>query len=92
MAPAPRLDVARWTAKAALPEPRSRLALTTDGQKLYAIGGEIAGKVTGQVVIYDPRNNGWLPGASKPTPVANVMAVYSAIASTSQAVRRRPAA
>ena len=68
--------MARWTAKASLPEPRSRLALTTDGRKLYAIGGEIDGKVTGQVVMYDPRNNGWLPGASKPTAVANVAAAY----------------
>ena len=76
IAAAPRLDVARWTTKAPLPEPRSRLALTTDGTKLYAIGGEIDGKVTDQVVIYDPRNNGWLPGSSKPTAVANVMAAY----------------
>ena len=42
VAPAPRSDVARWTAQAALPEGRSRLALASDGKKLYAIGGETA--------------------------------------------------
>lgn len=76
VAPAPRLDVARWTAKASLPESRSRLALVADGQKLYAIGGETADGVTGQVDIYDVRNNGWLPGSRKPTPVSNVAAAY----------------
>ncbi len=34
-APAPRSDVARWTALAALAEGRSRLALASDGKKLY---------------------------------------------------------
>jgi DNA-binding CsgD family transcriptional regulator len=76
VAPAARLDVARWTAKASLPESRSRLALVADGQKLYAIGGETADGVTDEVVIYDPRNNGWLPGSRKPTPVSNVAAAY----------------
>ncbi len=76
VAPAARLDVARWTAKASLPESRSRLALVADGQKLYAIGGETADGVTGEVVIYDPRNNDWVPGSRKPTPVSNVAAAY----------------
>jgi len=72
----PRLDVARWTSKAALPQPRSRLAVASDGKKLYAIGGEIDGKVTDEVTIYDANNNGWLSGARKPTPVSNVSAAY----------------
>ena len=46
VAPAPRSDVARWTAQAALPEGRSRLALASDGKKLYAMGGETATGVT----------------------------------------------
>ncbi len=75
-AAAPRLAVARWTANAALPAARSRLALAADAQKLYAIGGETAAGVTGAVAIYDPANNGWLPGPSKPTPVSNIAAVY----------------
>ena len=76
VAPAPRSDVARWTAQAALPEGRSRLALVSDGKKLYAIGGEIAAGVTDQVTIYDPRSNGWLPGPRKPTAVSNAAAVF----------------
>ena len=62
--------------QAALPEGRSRLALASDGKKLYAIGGETAAGVTDQVTIYDPRSNGWLPGARKPTAVSNAAAVF----------------
>jgi DNA-binding CsgD family transcriptional regulator len=76
VAPAPRSDVARWTAQAALPEGRSRLALASDGKKLYAIGGETAAGVTDQLTIYDPRSNGWLPGPRKPTAVSNAAAVF----------------
>lgn len=76
VAPAPRSDVARWTAQAALPEGRSRLAVASDGKKLYAIGGETAVGITDGVTIYDPLSNGWLSGPRKPTAVANVAAVY----------------
>ena len=76
VAPAPRSDVARWTAQAALPEGRSRLALVSDGKRLYAMGGETAAGVTDQVTVYDPSSNGWLPGARKPTAVSNIAAVY----------------
>lgn len=75
-AAAPRPDVARWTANAALPEARSRLALAADAEKLYVIGGEAASGVTGAVAIYDPVSNGWLPGPDKPTPVSNIAAIY----------------
>jgi DNA-binding CsgD family transcriptional regulator len=74
--PPPRSDVTRWTAQAALPEGRSRLALASDGQKLYAMGGETAAGVTDQMTIYDPQSNGWLAGTRKPTAVSNVAAVY----------------
>ena len=76
VAPAPRSDVARWTAQAALPAGRSRLALVSDGKKLYAVGGETATGVTEAMTIYDPRSNGWLPGPSKPTAVSNAAAVF----------------
>ena len=76
VAPAPRSDVARWTTQAALPEGRSRLALVSDGKRLYAMGGETAAGVTDQVTVYDPSSNGWLPGARKPTAVSNMAAVY----------------
>ena len=75
VAPAPRSDVARWTTQAALPEGRSRLALVSDGRKLYAVGGETAAGVTDSMTIYDPQSNGWLPGPRKPTAVSNVAAV-----------------
>ena len=75
-APAPRSDVARWTALAALAEGRSRLALASDGKKLYAVGGETVSGVTDQVTVYDPQSNGWLAGERKPTAVSNVAAVY----------------
>jgi len=76
VAPAPRSDVARWTAQAALPEGRSRLAWVSDGKKLYAIGGETTAGVTDGVTVYDPLSNGWLAGPRKPTAVSNVAAVY----------------
>lgn len=68
---APLAEVAPWMSGALLPVPRSRLALTTDGQRIYAIGGETADGVTGRVDVYDPQTNGWLPGARKLTPVSN---------------------
>jgi N-acetylneuraminic acid mutarotase len=75
-APAARPKVTRWLSRAPLPEPRNRLALASDGARLYAIGGETASGVTDQVAIYDPRSNGWTAGASKPTAVANAAAVW----------------
>jgi DNA-binding CsgD family transcriptional regulator len=76
MAPASRPKVSRWIGRAPLPEPTDRLALATDGSKLYTIGGETAGGVTDRVAIYDPRSNGWAAGAPKPTPVANANAIW----------------
>ena len=75
-APVPRSDVARWTAQAALPTGRSRLALVPDGKKLYAVGGETALGVTDGLTFYDPQSNGWLPGPRKPTAVSNVAAIF----------------
>ncbi len=71
----PRPAVPRWTAGASLPVPRSRLALAADDRRIYAIGGETANGVTGQVDIYDPQTNSWRAGARKLTPVSNVAAV-----------------
>lgn len=73
--PALRPDVARWAGLAALPQARSRLAVVADDVRIYAIGGENATGVTGEVAIYDPSSNGWLSGPTKPTPVSNVAAV-----------------
>jgi DNA-binding CsgD family transcriptional regulator/N-acetylneuraminic acid mutarotase len=67
-----RTDIRRWTARASLPQARSRLALVAADNRLYAIGGESADGITGQVTVYDATSNGWLPAADKPTPVSNV--------------------
>ena len=76
MAPAPRpAQVARWTPRASLPEPRSRLALVADATKLYAIGGETADGISGQVAVYDPQAE-WSAGPIKPVAVANIAAAF----------------
>lgn len=76
VAPPPRAAVSRWLARSPLPTPRSRLAIAADGSRLYTIGGETAAGVSDEVVIYDPRSNGWQPGAAKPTATANAAAVW----------------
>jgi DNA-binding CsgD family transcriptional regulator len=73
--PVLRSDVPRWASLAALPLARSRLAVVVDDSHIYAIGGETAAGVTGEVEFYDPASNGWLGGPAKPTPVSNVAAV-----------------
>ena len=69
-----RVDVARWSSLAPLPQPRSRLALTAVDDLLVAIGGEGPNGVVDAVDVYDPETNGWLPRSAKPLPVANVQA------------------
>lgn len=69
-----RVAVSRWTSLAPLPEPRSRLALAAIDDQLAAIGGEGPEGVSSAVFLYDTAANGWLPGSSKPTAVANVQA------------------
>ncbi len=72
----PRAPVSRWVARASLPEGRSRMAVATDGSRLYVIAGETATGITDQVSIYDLRSNSWQTGAVKPTAVANIAAVW----------------
>ncbi len=67
-----RTQLPRWSGGAALPSPRSRLALIAGPQRLYAIGGETAAGVTGQVSVYDLTENRWQTAAEKPTAVSNV--------------------
>lgn len=74
--PPGRITAQRWSAGAPLPAARSRMALGSDGRRLYAIGGETAEGVTGDVTVYDPTTNGWLPAAQKPTPVSNANAAF----------------
>jgi hypothetical protein len=74
--PAARPQVSRWIARAPLPEARSRVALATDGTRLYLIGGETSSGITGQTLTYEPRSNSWQSAATKPTAVANAVAVW----------------
>jgi Kelch motif len=67
-----RTQLPRWSGGAALPLPRSRLALVAGLQRLYAIAGETSEGVTGQVSVYDLTENRWQTAAEKPTPVSNV--------------------
>ena len=71
-----RVATQRWSAGAPLPQQRSRLALASDGTRLYAIGGETPDGVTGNLTVYDPNTNGWLPLTDKPMPVANIAASF----------------
>ncbi|MCC7353159.1 MAG: hypothetical protein IT330_05315, partial [Anaerolineae bacterium] len=71
-APPQPLAASGWTQRAALPSPRSRLALAAVGNKIYAVAGETAEGPTGAVDAYDLPSNGWLPATPKPLAVANV--------------------
>jgi DNA-binding CsgD family transcriptional regulator len=73
-APLPRPAVSRWVARAPLSVPRTRLAIAQVAGKIYAIGGESAAGISGELSIYDPDSNGWLTGAPKPIPAANISA------------------
>jgi DNA-binding CsgD family transcriptional regulator len=64
----------KWQALAPMTTARSHFALvaTTD-DRLFAIGGETNGGVTGAVERYDPREDRWmLLTTSKPTRVSNI--------------------
>ncbi len=66
---------ARWQLRADLPTPRSGLGLAALENRLYAIGGESAQGVTGQVERYNPDLNTWEVLADKPAPVSDAGAV-----------------
>jgi len=64
-----------WKDLAALPVARYSLALVAYENKLFALGGRDSEGVTGRVDIYDPEQDTWQSGASKPTPVQDIAAV-----------------
>jgi hypothetical protein len=75
-APAPVVpEIPRWAEKAAMPSARSGLAGAVYEDKLFAIGGESASGVVGQVDEYDPAAGAWKTLAEKPTPVSDISAV-----------------
>jgi N-acetylneuraminic acid mutarotase/membrane protease YdiL (CAAX protease family) len=59
---------AQWTPKAALPEPRTNLAVAVLDGKLYALGGERDGAPLATASVYDPATDTW--SALPPLPVA----------------------
>lgn len=70
-----RQETPRWQMQAPLPGPRSRLALVSFHNQLYAIGGETPTGVTGSVDAYLPERNEWQPRSNLPRPLANIQAV-----------------
>ncbi|WP_395351430.1 Kelch repeat-containing protein [Variovorax sp. UC122_21] len=66
--PAPRGPQGRWTARAALPLPRSEMAWATAAQgRMHVVGGYGEGAVNRDYHhIYDPQADRWLDGAPLP--------------------------
>lgn len=63
----------RWLELSPLPTARGGLAVVAQGDSLYAIGGQTAAGVTGQVERFS-LDNTWTARQSKPTPVRDVSA------------------
>jgi N-acetylneuraminic acid mutarotase len=67
-------EAPRWQSRAQLAEPRAGLALAVYENRIYALGGEAAGGVTGSVERYDPQKDAWEPRQTKPVPAADITA------------------
>lgn len=70
--PALPAQVSRWQERMPMGLPRARLGVAFYDGQLYAIGGDTSDGVTGQVTRYRLQDDIWVPGADKPTPVANI--------------------
>lgn len=65
----------RWEAHAALPSPRSRLAVAQVGHVIYALGGEGGdGQTLDRVEVYSLGEGEWHSGPPLPEPLANAAA------------------
>jgi DNA-binding CsgD family transcriptional regulator len=71
---APVVTLQRWQEHAAMPTARSGLAVASQENLIYAIGGETKVGVTSVVERYDLITNTWAGLSSKPTAVADVCA------------------
>jgi len=65
----------RWKSLAQMSTPRSRLAVVSHRDRIYAIAGETASGASDVVEAYTLDTDDWTRGADKLTPVANVGAV-----------------
>ncbi len=69
-----------WTFKAPMTVPRGRLAVVSDGSRIFAIGGEVRSGIdynpTDLVEAYDPANNTWTTMAPMPTAARNLQGCY----------------
>jgi len=73
LAPAGPPDLpSRWQEEVPISIARGRLAVVAVEGRIYAIGGETPGGITGVVEAYDPLQRTWSLRATKPVPVANV--------------------
>ena len=69
-------EATRWYLRSAMPAARARSAAAAANGLIYLIGGETNQTASGDVLIFDPKNNTWSPsGALKPTPAWNAAAV-----------------
>ncbi len=75
--PTPALETAipRWTVRAELPTARSGLAVVAYENKIYAIGGETGGGISGALERFDPSTGAWTTLKPKPLAVADAGAV-----------------
>ena len=64
----------RWEARTPLAQPRSRLAFTLAGDRLFALGGERGGEILSEASIYNLRVNEWSTVADLPAPRSNAAA------------------
>jgi hypothetical protein len=68
-----------WSRRADLPTARDRLAVTSDGTYVYAIGGEEFAanfQPSQSAQRYDPTSNSWLNRANMPVAYSNIDAAY----------------
>ena len=63
-------ESSRWFERGRLPAPREFAVAATAGNRAYLIGGVVGALATGDVLVYDPKANGWeTGGAPKPTAI-----------------------
>jgi DNA-binding CsgD family transcriptional regulator len=62
----------QWYELPGLPTPRTGLAVVNYENRIYTIGGDVTGKITGNVEMYDPQANTWKELSPKSTPVTDI--------------------